>query len=61
MPYLRTRQVCEILSISRWTVAELIKAGELTAIKGPAPNSHIKIDKDSVMAYIDRSRIKTDA
>lgn len=61
MPYLSTRQVCEILSISRWTVADLIRDGELTAIKGPAKNSHVKIDEDSVQAYIERNRVEASA
>lgn len=61
MPYLKTRQVCEILSISRWTVAELIRKGELKAIKGPAQSSHLKIDEDSVTEYIERHRVEASA
>lgn len=61
MPYLSTRQVCEVLSVSRWKVADLINQGELTAIKGSAPNSHLKIDEDSVQKYIERHRVQASA
>lgn len=61
MQYLTTRQVCKVLSISRWKVADLIAQGELRAIKGDAPNSHVKIEEDSVKEYIERHRVEASA
>lgn len=62
MQYLTTRQVCTVLSISRWKVADLIAQGELRAIKGgDAPNSHVKIEEDSVTEYVDRHRVQASA
>lgn len=62
MPYLSAREVREILGVSRPFVRKLIDTGELTAIKaGDAPNSPLRIDEDSVKAYIDRRRVKASA
>lgn len=62
MPFLSTRQVREILGVSRPFVRKLIDAGELTAIKaGDARNSPVRIDEDSVNAYIERRRVKASA
>lgn len=33
MEYLTIKEVCEILKLSRWTVAKMIEAGELRASK----------------------------
>lgn len=61
MTYLTTRETCEVLSVSRWTVARLIRDGELTAVKGSAKNSHIRIDEASLKKYIERNKVKASA
>lgn len=33
MDYLTIKEVCEVLKVSRWTVADLIEAGTLKASK----------------------------
>lgn len=61
MAYLSSRQVQEILGISRPTVRRLIDTGELEAIKGTARTSPLKIDEESLKAYIERRRVKASA
>ena len=61
MQYLLTREVMAILKISRPTVRRLIDSGELTAIKGDAPNSRLKIDEESVRNYIKRHKVEASA
>ncbi len=42
---------------SRWTVTQLIKSGELQAVKGPTPKAHIDVVEQSVTDYIARRLI----
>ncbi|TDE39945.1 DNA-binding protein [Nonomuraea mesophila] len=50
--YLSIAETCERLDRTRWTVARLIKSGQLVARKrGTAPNARVLIDPDSVTAY----------
>jgi excisionase family DNA binding protein len=59
--YLSTRQVCDTLGISRWTLARLIKANKITAIKGEGRNAHLRIDADSLAAYVEDSKVEATA
>lgn len=59
--YLSMREACEHLRYSRWTVRRLIRQGELTAVKGPARNARIRVDADSLAAYLARNRISPPA
>jgi excisionase family DNA binding protein len=59
--YLSTRQVCHTLNISRWQVTRLIKSGRLTAIKGHGRNGHLRIDADSLAAYVEDSKVEAGA
>lgn len=59
--YLSVRQVRGILGVSRPTVRRLIDSGELKAIKGPAPNSPLKIDETSLHDYIERHEVEPEA
>lgn len=61
MPYLTTRQVCDELKISRWHVARLIRTGQLDAIKGEGRNGHVKIDEESLAAYIEAAKVEASA
>jgi excisionase family DNA binding protein len=62
MTYLSIREVCEVLSVSRWKVTTLINQGELTAIKqGDSHSSHVKIEEDSLRDYIERHRVEASA
>jgi excisionase family DNA binding protein len=46
------------LGISRKKLEELIRDGEIEAIKtGGAPNSHFRISEESLAAYIERRRV----
>lgn len=55
---LSTAQACAKLGgISRWTLMNLIKAGEIQATKGAAKNSHIHIPEESVNAYLARRNL----
>lgn len=50
-------EACERLGIGREKLAELIKGGELEAIKtGDAPNSHYRIEERAVEDYLERRR-----
>lgn len=55
--YLSTAQACGRLNISKDTLRKRIRAGELTAIKGEARNSHIRVSIASIEAYEERRRI----
>jgi predicted site-specific integrase-resolvase len=56
--YLSTAQACAKLGgISRWTLMGLIRSGDITAIKGPAKNSHLHVPEESVNAYMARQTI----
>ena len=57
MPYLSVRDVCERLNCSRFTVVDLIKGGELAAIKGSGRTSPYKIEQSDLDDYIERSRV----
>lgn len=59
--YLSTSQACGKLGISRWTLARLIEAGEIKAIKGSARNSHLRIPEESVERYLTRRTVKAKA
>jgi excisionase family DNA binding protein len=52
--YLTTREACDRLRISRWTLRRRIAAGEIDAHKGPFRTSGLKIDLASVAAYEQR-------
>lgn len=52
--YLKTREVCKRLNISRWTLRRRISAGEIEAHKGPYRNSPLQIKVSSVLAYEER-------
>lgn len=55
--YLSTAQACGRLNISKDTLRKRIRAGELTAIKGEARNSHVRVSIASIEAYEERRRI----
>lgn len=57
MPFMTIKEVSDKLRLHRVTVGELVKQGELTAIKGPGKNGRVKIDEDSVNDYIERHRV----
>ncbi len=60
--YLTAAQACGKLGISRWTLARLIAAGEIHAIKGPAKNSHLRILEKEIADYeARRSVVPTEA
>ena len=61
MTYLSSREVREILKVSRPTIRKLIDDGELRAIKGDAPNSPLKIEEESLREYIERHRVEASA
>lgn len=52
-------ETCEVLRISRWTLGDLIKAGEIKATKADpgVRNSPVAVDTASVQAYIDRHTV----
>lgn len=55
---LTSAEARERLRISRKKLEELIRDGEIEAIKtGSAPNSHFRIPEESVAAYIERRRV----
>ena len=57
--YLSAPEACEHLRISRETLTNLIKSGQLTAMKtGPSPKSRWRISVDSINEYIERNTIK---
>lgn len=58
---LSTAQACAELGIGRATLAKLIKAGEITAFKGAAKNSHFRIPLESIRDYQERTRVTVDA
>ena len=58
--YLSTAQACGRLNICRDTLAKRIRNGELTAIKGEARNSHVKVSLASIEDYEKRRRIIAD-
>jgi excisionase family DNA binding protein len=60
MPYLTIREVSERLRLHRVTVGQLVKDGELTAIKGDGANGRVKIDEASVLEYIARHTVQAD-
>ena len=55
--YLSTAQACAKLGISRWTLANLIKAGEIEAVKGTARNSHLHIPEEAISDYLARRTV----
>lgn len=55
--FLSTKETCLRLRKSRWTVMDLIKSGELDAVKGPTRNSHLHITEESITRYIERHRV----
>jgi excisionase family DNA binding protein len=55
--YYTTREACDRLRMSRWTLRKRIDEGEITAHKGPARNSRLRIDAASVVAYETRRTI----
>lgn len=52
--FLTVQETCDRLRKSRWTIAKLIKSGELEAIKGPTAKAHVKVVEASVQRYIER-------
>lgn len=55
---LTRREACERLKIGRDKLAQLIRDGELEAIKtGDARNSELRIIEASIDAYIERRRV----
>lgn len=51
--YLTTKETQAKLRVSRETVRQLIKAGELDAHKvGDAPNSPLRISEESIQRYV---------
>lgn len=55
--WLSMAETCAQLRLSRWTVRNLVRAGEIQAVKGPARNSPLRIDPSSVTDYLSRRRI----
>jgi excisionase family DNA binding protein len=52
-------QVCQRLGIGKNRFHELVKSGELRAIRtGSAPNSAYKVSEDALAEYIERSTVK---
>lgn len=50
--------VCKRLRIGKNRFHELIKSGELAAIRtGTAPNSPYKVSEEALAEYIERSRV----
>lgn len=58
--YVSTKEACDLLGLSRWTVMRLIAKDELEAIKGTARNSHLRITRASVEGYISRRMVKAE-
>jgi excisionase family DNA binding protein len=54
---LSTAQACGAIGKGRATLAKLIRKGEITAIKGPSKNSHLRIPLSSIQAYLERNRM----
>lgn len=53
--YLSATEVCERLRVSRDTLTQLIKSGDLKASKiGQYRNSHYRIAEADLTAYLDR-------
>lgn len=51
-------EVCKRLRIGKNTYHELIKSGELQAIRtGTAPNSPYKVSEEALADYIERSKV----
>ncbi len=59
--YLTRQEACDRLRMSRWTLRKRISDGEITAHKGPARNSPLRIDAASVVAYETRRTISPPA
>jgi excisionase family DNA binding protein len=57
MAYLTIAEAGKKLRVSRWTIARLIKSGELHAIKGDGRNGRVKIAQTSVQEYERRHAI----
>jgi excisionase family DNA binding protein len=57
--YLSAAQACGKLGISRWTLARLIKDGQIEAVKGTARNSHLHIPEHSIDAYLTRRKVRS--
>lgn len=56
--YITIKQTCERLGISRWTVSQMIKRGELQAIKAKGGRSAgVKVREDSLERYISQQTI----
>lgn len=50
--YLTTTQACSKLGVSRWTLARLLANGQIAAVKGDAPNSHLRYPEASLDDYL---------
>ncbi len=50
--WLTKQETAEILRVHEVTVDRYIKRGLLKAIKNPGPNGHVRINKESLDAYI---------
>jgi len=58
--YVTTKTACAIAHISRWTVHNWIKKGNIRAIKlGSAQSSRVMIDEASLYAYLSSMVINT--
>jgi excisionase family DNA binding protein len=55
--FLSTKETCEVLKLSRWTVMRMIRSGELEAVKGAARNAPLRIKEESIRRYIDRNTV----
>jgi excisionase family DNA binding protein len=56
LPMLRVAHVCQITGFSPETVRELIRTGQLDAVRGTGKNGHYRITRDSVDRYLRAGR-----
>ena len=57
--WLTKRETAEILRVCEATVDRYIKRGLIKAIKNPGPNGHVRINQESLDAYIATRAVST--